>query len=74
MTELERRKLRMLREQYPGFLTADEALALALHAEQIKRDCGPSDPAWQRFAYEQHAMEAMALLLEKEAAAKAASA
>jgi hypothetical protein len=74
MTELERRKLRMLREQYPGFLTADEALRLALEAEQIKRDCGPGDPAWQRFAYEQQAMETMALLLEKEAAAKAARA
>lgn len=64
----------MLREQYPGVFTADEALALALHAENIKRDCGPYDPAWKRFSYEQQAMETMALLLEKWAAAKAESA
>ena len=73
MTDLERRKLRMLREQYPGFLTANEALELAIYAEQTKRDCGPGDPAWRRFSYEQHAMETMALLLEKEAAAAKAA-
>lgn len=69
MTDLERKKLMMLREEYPYVLTADEALKRALHAEQIKRGCSPGYHSWQLFAYDQQVMETMALLLEKEAAA-----
>lgn len=70
MTEFERRKLLALRGQYPGFISAEEALELAINAEKMKRDCGPFDPAFEYFSREQQAMETFALLLEKEAAAK----
>jgi hypothetical protein len=71
MTELERTKLRMLRDRF-GILTAEKALEMALRAEQQKLRYKPSDNPYTFFALEQQGLENMAWLLEKEAAARTA--
>lgn len=67
MTALESMQLQFLRKEFGEKITAEEALALAINAEQIKVDCGPFDPAFPRFEEEQRLLELLALLIEKEA-------
>lgn len=65
MTNLERLSLKILTERY-GELSTEEALDLAINAEQIKLECGPTDPAFLHFAEEAQTLEIYALLREKE--------
>lgn len=69
LTPLQKFKLTLLREQI-GDLTLEDALNLALSAEQIKRDCGFGDPASNHFAIEQQELFEMAYLLELEGNSK----
>lgn len=74
MTELERMKLRRYRDLWAssGLMpkTSEEALAMAIEAEATCRDISPFDPAKTRFLREAYELEQVALLLEKEEAAK----
>lgn len=47
-------------------MTADEALLLAIEAEQTAKDCGPGDPAFLHFAKEARMLENFAYLIEKK--------
>ena len=67
MTKLELWRLDLLKKEY-GDLSSKEALEAAIHAEQVKLDCGIGDPEYQRYADTQRSFEWMALLLEKESA------
>lgn len=59
----EAKKLEFLTKKY-GHFTKEEALQLAIEAEQYCRDCGPFDQAYSYFKQEQLALEDYALLLE----------
>lgn len=49
-----------------GKLTSEEALTLALEAEQFMKDCGPFDPAFAFFSNQYRMMLDYADLLDKE--------
>ena len=49
-----------------GDMSSNEALQLAIDAEQIAKDCGPQDIAFIRFKREQVVFETYAQLLEKK--------
>lgn len=69
LTQLECRKLDVLKRRFGvGKLCADEALKMALEAEQTCKDIGPRDPAFLFFKNQQQDLENMALLIEKESA------
>lgn len=64
MTLLEARKLEMYKSRI-GLMTSEQALQLALDAEQIAKDCGPFDIAFEQMKRQQLTFEEYALLLEK---------
>lgn len=64
MTLLEARKLEMYKSKI-GAMTSEQALTLALEAEQIAKECGPFDVAYEQFKRQQITFEEYALLLEK---------
>lgn len=67
LTQLECMKLDVLTRRFGGGqLCADEALLMALEAEQTCKDIGPLDPAFLHFKNQQQDLENMALLIEKE--------
>lgn len=66
LNKMERYRLGIYQKAYGASLTSEEALLLAINAEQIKLDCGAFDPAFSKFAVEQRHFEEMALLLEKD--------
>jgi len=47
-------------------LTPDEALELAIQAEQTAKECGPFDPAFSYFSKTARNFETLAFLLEKQ--------
>ncbi len=66
MTELERMKLAKFKANV-GYVTIEEAIALAIEAEEHKRAVGPLDGTFLYMANQQRVFEEYALLLEKEA-------
>ena len=64
MTLLETRKLEKYKNHI-GLMTSEQALQLALNAEQIAKDCGPFDIAFEHIKRQQLTFEEYALLLEK---------
>ena len=66
MTDLETLKLRFLRNKYPGTISKEEALELAIHAEEIKLSLSPGDPTGAYFFEMQRDFETLAFLLERE--------
>ena len=63
MTPLEKRKLEAYKQKI-GELTIDDALMLAIEAEEHKIACGPFDPAFSYMFNQQRMFEEYALLLE----------
>lgn len=57
-------RLTVYRKKF-GVLTSSEAMELALNDEQIMRDCGVGDPAFEHFANSKEQMFNYAVLLEK---------
>jgi len=64
MNELERIRLARLKKEL-GEISVEEALDLAILAEDYKNMCGPFDEAYPTFAKQQVVFEEYALLLEK---------
>ncbi|QRE00146.1 hypothetical protein [Burkholderia phage BCSR5] len=67
MHPLHKWKLDKYKAQFPG-LNSEQALQLAIEAEQFKNDCGPMDPAFEYFANQQHVFTQYAELLAEEEA------
>lgn len=67
LNAVEQRKLSKYLE-HVGRMTSDEALQLALEAEQIAKDVGPTDYAFAKFKNDEIHFFEYAELLEKEAA------
>lgn len=65
MNLLETKKLEIYKSRI-GLMTSDQALELALEAEQFAKDCGPFDVAFGYMKHQQRTFEEYALLLEKE--------
>lgn len=65
MTPMQKWKLDRYKKNF-GEMTIDEAMQLAIEAEEHKIACGPFDQAFGWMANQQHALEEYALLLEKE--------
>lgn len=49
-----------------GHMSSDEALLIAIDAEQFAKSVGPFDVAYEHFIKQRNDFEAYALLLEKE--------
>lgn len=73
LTSLEQRKLQlMLTDERLKGLSSQEALELAIQAEEFASMCGPFDPAFAKFKGDQLRLEALAALLEKRENAEVA--
>ncbi|MGL4261907.1 MAG: hypothetical protein ACRCTX_09835 [Afipia sp.] len=65
MNELEKIKLSRLKQRL-GEMSSEEALNIALSAEEYKKMCGAFDQATPMFAEQLRTFEEYAFLLEKE--------
>jgi hypothetical protein len=65
MTKYDIMRLNHYRGRF-GAMTSEEALLIALDADQFKRDMGPFDPAFRKFAQDEIDFTSYAELLEKE--------
>ena len=63
MTDINTMKLSLYQKKF-GEMTSEEALHIAIEAEQFCKDCGPHDQAYQHFSRQKHDFEKYALILE----------